>query len=364
MADQDADRSEHATQHKLNEARGKGSVARSSDVNAMAIMAALVIAVYGSGWDALRQTLRMQQQMLAGAGRLNWNADAMAAWIAQLLVGMLHILAPLFLTVAVVAVLVNLAQTGPIFSFHPLVPDLSRINPATGFKRLFSLRILYESAKSVVKLVVLSAVVYHLLRDTVPGLMGLSAMAPALYAKALIGLVGGLLVKLVATLLVIALVDLGYTRYDFAKRMRMSKRDIKDESKNREGDPRIRSRIRQLRQETLKRSKAMRQVPSSDVLITNPTHLAVALRYQHGKSGAPQVVAKGAGELARTMRELAARHQIPIVQNKLLARALFREVDYDGYVPEKLYPQVARIMVWVYSMRNLRESKSATGKVV
>jgi flagellar biosynthetic protein FlhB len=136
--------------------------------------------------------------------------------------------------------------------------------------------------------------------------------------------------------------------------MRMSKRDIKDEHKNREGDPRVRARIRELRKEMLKRSQSMRRMASADVLVTNPTRLAIALRYEHGSAAAPKVVAKGAGDLAARMRALAGRKNIPIVQNKPLARTLFREVDYDGYVPEKLYPQLAKIMVWVYAMREAR----------
>ena len=361
MADQDADLSEQATPHKLDEARKKGSVARSSDFNAMAMMTALVVVLYSNGWGALRQGLVMQQGILSRAGGRDWSVDAVAAWMGQLLLGMLHILGPLFLTLALAAVLSNLVQTGPIFSLHPLVPDLERINPAGGLKRIFSMRTLFESAKSIVKLVILASVVYMLVRDTVPGLVGLSAMEPKGYARMLLALTGSLLVKLVLTLLAIALVDLGFTRWEFAKRMRMSKRDIKDESKNREGDPRIRSRIRELRKEVLKRSKSVAKVATADVLITNPTRIAVALNYSHGKSGAPQVVAKGAGDLARKMRELASQHRVPIVQNRALARALFREVDYDGYVPEKLYPQIAKIMVWVYTMR---EAKHASGKVV
>ncbi|NRR31446.1 EscU/YscU/HrcU family type III secretion system export apparatus switch protein [Oxalobacteraceae bacterium] len=359
MADQDL--SEQATPHKLDEARKKGNVSRSNDFTAMAMMAALVLTVYGSGWDALRQTLLMQQKILARAGRQEWNVDAVATWMGQLLTGMLHILAPLFLTLAVVAVLSNLFQTGPIFSFHPLSPDLTRLSPMTGFKRVFSMRTLFESAKSIIKLAILGTVVYFLVRDSVPGLIGLSAMEPKGYARMLLALVASLLVKLVLTLLCIALIDLGFTRWEFAKRMRMSKRDVKDESKNREGDPRIRSRIRELRKEVLKRSKSVAKVSTADVLITNPTRIAVALSYSHGKSGAPQVVAKGAGDLARQMRELAGKHGVPIVQNKPLARTLFREVDYDGYVPEKLYPQIAKIMVWVYAMR---EAKRASGRVV
>jgi flagellar biosynthetic protein FlhB len=360
MSEQDSDRSEQATPHKLDEARKKGSVAKSSDMTSMAMLAALAMTIYASGWDSLRLALRAQQSVLAKAGQLDWSTGLLAHWTGALLVSALTILAPLFMALAIVAVLVNLVQTGPIFSFHPLVPDLSRINPATGFKRVFSMRTLFEGAKSVFKLVVLGSVLYVLVRDAIPGLVGLTAMEPKGYARMLVGLAGALLVKLVLVLLVIALLDLMFTRWEFAKRMRMSKRDIKDESKNREGDPRIRSRIRELRKEVLKRSKSMAKVPAADVLITNPTRIAVALSYNHGSSGAPQVVAKGAGELARAMRLLAGKHQIPIVQNKALARTLFREVDYDGYVPEKLYPQIAKIMVWVYAMRDARR---ASGKV-
>lgn len=356
MADQDSDLSEQATPYKLQEARKKGNVARSNDFTAMSMMAALVLVVYSNGWDALRQAMRMQHAMLAHATQLDWRSEAMAAWMGQLLTGMLAILGPLFLALVVTAILANLFQTGPVFSLHPLSPDLNRLNPAEGLKRVFSMRTLFEAAKSCIKLVILTTVAWFLVSDMVPGLVGLTAMNPKGYLHVLIGLCGTLLVKLVLALLVIALADFGFTRWEFAKRMRMSKRDVRDELKNRDGDPRIRARIRDLRKEMLKRSQSMAQVPKADVLITNPTRLAVALSYSHGMSGAPQVVAKGAGELARKMRELASRHQVPIVQNRALARTLFREVDYDGYVPEKLYPQIAKIMVWVYAMRNARRN--------
>lgn len=361
MAEQDADLSESATPFKLDEARKKGSVAKSNDFTAMAIMATLVVALYATGSDGLRQLLRMQRQILGRTSAGALSVDAAAAWMGQLAVDMLTILGPFLLMLAVTAVVANLFQTGPIFSFHPLKPDLSRLSPMNGLKRVFSMRTVFDTVKSLVKLAALGTLLYMLVRDAIPGLIALPSMDPKGYAGALLSLAAGLLVKLVLALLVIALLDLMFTRWEFAKKMRMSKRDVKDESKNREGDPRIRARIRELRKEVLKRSKSMAKVPSADVLITNPTHLAVALSYRHGTSGAPQVVAKGAGDLARQMRETAGRHRIPIVQNKALARALFREVDYDGYVPEKWYPQVAKIMVWVYSMR---ESQRASGKAV
>ncbi|NVE01844.1 flagellar biosynthesis protein FlhB [Massilia sp. BJB1822] len=360
MAEQDSDRSEQATPHKLEEARKKGSVARSMDFTALGIMAALVLVVYANGSAAMTALVRIQQRVLAQAGRRNWEADVIMSWLGGLLVEMLSILGPLFLTLMIAAVLVNLMQTGPIISFHPLIPDMQRLNPVAGMKRIFSIRTLFEAGKSILKLLILGTVVYFTLRGMIPGLVGLPQIDPKGYARVMLDLTASLLSKIVLTLLAIALLDFGFTRWEFAKRMRMSKRDIKDETKNREGDPRIRSRIRELRKEMLKRSRSLAKAGSADVLITNPTRLAVALSYRHGESGAPQVVAKGAGELARKMRELAARKGIPVVQNRALARTLFREVDYDAYVPEKLYPQIAKIMIWVYSMRAARRDQ---GKV-
>lgn len=361
MADQDSERSEDATPYKLEQARKQGSVAKSADFTSVAVLAALVGIVYANGWDGLRQSMRLQQSILVRVGSLDWGADGVAAWLGQILAGMLNILAPLFLVIFVAAVLVNMFQTGPIFSVKPLAPDLTRLNPATGFKRVFSMRTLYEAAKSIIKLVILGAVAYFAIRDDIAGLAVLSSIDPKAYARTLLDVTGSLLGKLVLTLLVIAVIDHSYTKWEFAKRMRMSRRDVRDEVKQREGDPRIRSRIRELRMEMLKRSKAMRSLPSADVLITNPTHLAVALRYQHGEATAPQLVAKGAGELAHKMRIAASRHNIPVVQNRTLARTLFREVDYDGFVPEKLYPQLAKIMVWVYTMR---EANRAGGRAI
>lgn len=356
MAEQDSDRSEQATPYKLQEARKKGSVARSMDLTALAMLAALLLTLYSGAWTGVGELVRMLRKSLSMASARDWQVDHVAAWLGGLLLECLLLLAPLFLALVVAALLVNLVQTGPIFSAHPLKPDLERINPVMGFKRIFSMRTLFEAGKSILKLVVLGAVVYFLIKDMVPGLVGLPGLAAKGYMRVLVELCSALLAKLVLALLVIAVLDFGFARWEFARRMRMSKRDVKDEHKNREGDPRIRSRIRELRQEMLKRSKALAKVPAADVLITNPTRIAIAVSYKHGTSAAPQVVAKGAGEMARKMRELAGRHSIPVVQNRALARALFREVDFDGFVPEKLYPQVAKIMVWVYAMRQARRA--------
>jgi len=158
---------------------------------------------------------------------------------------------------------------------------------------------------------------------------------PAAYPHVLSALIGRLLIKLLIVLVVIAAIDWLFAQRQFARQMRMSRRDIKDEHKHREGDPRIRARIRELRMKLLKRSQSMREVPDADVLITNPTRVAVALRYEHGVSPAPRVVAKGVGATAQKMRDIAFRHSVPIVQSPPLARALYRHCDDDDYVPER-----------------------------
>ncbi|HEX8611907.1 MAG TPA: EscU/YscU/HrcU family type III secretion system export apparatus switch protein [Telluria sp.] len=354
MSEQDSNRSEDATPHKLEEARKKGSVAKSPDFTAMAVLAAMTACVYATAWDGFKQTMRLQLDILAQLGRMDWQVDAVSVLLSNVAMGMLYILAPLFLALAIAAVAANVAQTGPVFTMHPLVPDLTRISPVTGFKRIFSMRTIYESVKSIIKLIVLGFITWLVIVDLIPGLVGLTGLHPKAYARIMLDLAAGLMVKLLLALLAIALIDLVFSRWEFAKRMRMSKRDVTDEHKNREGDPRIRSRIRELRQEMLKRSKALGNVAEADVLITNPTHLAVALSYKHGANSAPHVIAKGAGAVALKMRQVARRHHIPIVENKLLARTLYREVAFDNYVPEKLYPQLAKIMVWVQAMRAAR----------
>lgn len=356
---EDADRSEEATAHKLAEARKQGSVARSTDMGALAVLAALTLTLFGSGWSIAQSTARLQLRLIGAIGHGQWRADVVAVWLGQLLVAMLGLLAPLFMAVVLCAVLVGILQTGMVFTFHPLKPDLERLNPSAGLKRFFSLRILYESGKSILKLSMLCATLYWFIKGRMPGMLGLVNANPAAYMAQFLGLAGQLLVKLVCVMLVIGLLDGGFSRWDFGRRMRMSKRDIKDEAKNRDGDPRIRARLRQLRHEAARRSKGIAKVADADVLITNPTHLAVALRYRRGEDAAPEMVAKGAGEAARAMRALAVRHRVPIVQNKALARALFRAAQLDQAVPADFYPSLAKIMVWVFTMRDASRAQES-----
>lgn len=351
MADQEQNRSEAATPFKLQEARKKGMVAKSMELNSLLAVAALLLVLYGWGGQVMRRVLTISQRLLEQAHEVNFELAHLLHWLDLATIDALYALAPLFGALVAAGIVANVGQTGPIFTFFPLKPDLDRVNPVAGFKRVFTAKLLVEGLKSVLKLALFGSVLYFAVKGRLPELVRLGSASPAGYGRAMIGLVSAVIFRLACALAVVALADLLYTRWDFRNKLKMSRREVKEEVKRRDGDPRVRARIRELQRETLKRSTALGKVKDADVLITNPTHLAVAIQYVRGEMNAPQVLAKGAGELAALMRTIARKHRVMIVENKPLARALFTQAAFDGPVPEKLYPEVARLLVWVYAMR-------------
>jgi flagellar biosynthesis protein FlhB len=359
MADSDQDKSQPATPHKRREAQRRGQVAKSIEANYAAVLAALVCVCFALGPSIAMRELAIARATLLGATRTDWARDNVAHWLAQTLGAGIEAIAPLLLAICCVAIIANVAQVGGVFSFEPIKPDFTKLNPATGLKRLFSMKVVYDALRSSLKLALLTAVAWVALTHLLPVLMKLNFVDARLHAAMVLGNVAPLLVKLLFALALIAAIDVLYTRWDYSKKMRMSHRDITDEHKQKEGDPRIRQRMRQLRDELLKQARAIGTVPDADVLITNPTHLAVALSYRHGDMPAPRLLAKGSGKVAARMRAMAREHHIPIVENPLLARALYKRTKSEEFVPEDLYPQVAKILIWVYAMRQLRAKPAA-----
>ena len=355
MADQDLNRNETATPHKLLDARKRGEVAKSTDMVAALVFAAAVTYVAAQGWQMTREIFRFNQLLLSQAGRLDGNLTAMTALTGFAIKGTLATLAPFFITLMLAAIIGNLVQTGPVLSLHPLSPDFNRLNPVKGIQKIFSARTLFELLRALLKLMCLGLVAYYALKSLLSQFISLPGLSTLGTLRALIDDLASLGLKMAAMLGVIALIDVIYMRRAFAKKMRMSQREVRDEFKQREGDPRIRTRLRELQRDMRKRSAALIKTRNADVIITNPTHVAVALRYQHDEMASPQVIAKGAGMLAAVMRRIAARHHIPVIQNRLLARQLFRHVDVEQHVPTALYADVARIIVWVVAMREARQ---------
>jgi flagellar biosynthesis protein FlhB len=319
-----------------------------------------VLLAFAALMPALRGLAALLAKGLAAVPALTSDPAGAARFIGGPLRDALAVLAPLLFAVAVCAVLVGLLQSGGlVFSTAPLKPDFTRLNPAQGLKKLFSVRLLYEAFKNTLKLLALMGVTWLALRALVPDALHLLGLPGKALLFRLADTVGGLMAKLCAVLFAFMLVDLLFTRWDFLRNLKMSRREVEDEHKNREGDPRIRARQREIRLQFLKAARAVSKVPEAQVVVTNPTHVAVALRYEHGVTPAPLVVAKGAGVLARQIRRAANKAGVPIVHSPRLARALYKEVAQDAYVPEAWYPPVARILVWLRSLREARQMKAA-----
>ena len=353
MADQDLDRNEAATPHKLEKAREKGQVAKSQDVTTAVVLAVAVAWLWAQGWEGMRALFQFDRLLLAQTG--NTSLLALAVKVLGHAVAML---APFFGFVMAAAILANIVQTGPVFTFQPLAPDATRLSPANGIKRVFAMRGLFELGKSLAKLAILGGIAWLGLRAMLPQFHQVAGATALGQAHLLVQDVGSLGVKLLIGLSVIAAADYVFVVRQFNGRMRMSRRELKEEVRNREGDPRIRGRLRELRRGMLKKAQSVRRTRDASVVITNPTHYAIALQYEHGKMTAPRLVGKGVGATAAAMRQVAGRHGIPVVPSPTLARALYASLEMDHYVPAEHYAAVARIMVWILARQGARASAS------
>lgn len=353
----DLDRSEAATPHKLSEARKRGQVPKSADLVSAIVFTSAAAYLYAQGRATFDELLHLDRHLLvlsAGGSRNPTTPWWLWDLVEHSVRSAAFLLLPSLATIVMAAILANLAQTGPVLSLHPVKPDWQRINPRTGLRRVFSPRTLFDGMRALIKLAVLVTVIYHAVLALAPQFSQITGLTPLAHTRVLLSDLMSVAMKIALALCLIALFDLGYTRREYTKNMRMSRRELKDEFKNREGDPRIRSRLRELRREMLKRSLSVRRTAQADVVITNPTHVAVALRYSHGQMGAPVVLSKGVGGVAAVMRLIAVRHHIPVVRSPVLARALHAGTNVDHQIPQEFFADTARIMVWVLAMRASR----------
>ncbi|GBC93787.1 Flagellar biosynthetic protein FlhB [bacterium HR15] len=341
----DEERTEQATPRKRQEARRKGQVARSAEVNAACLFLAFILILpLVLRWGGERLLLTMQHGLIA-AGAMR-PSDAVL-WSA------LAMLTPIMGLALLVALITNLLQVGFTLSAYPLQPDLNRIDPIKGFQRLFSTRALMELFKSLLKFGIIAWVAWRTLQDEMDTLMATARM-PLPDALASIGNTlyqVGLRVGLLW--LILALLDYLYQRWEFEKSIRMSRYELKEEFRQTEGDPHVRMRQRQ-RMQQIARARMIQEVRRADVMITNPVTYAVALRYDRVRMRAPRVVAKGRGWLAQRLREEALRWHVPIVPNPPLARSLYAQVEVGQEIPSALYQAVAEVLAYVYRLRRGR----------
>ncbi|MCW7540885.1 EscU/YscU/HrcU family type III secretion system export apparatus switch protein [Aquabacterium sp. A7-Y] len=348
---QELDRNEDATGFKLEKAHRRGSIAKSAEVGFAFVLVAATACLYGLGESTLRELATLLPRAFMHASQEQLSAAGALRLVSALGSFALQAVAAILFVVWLTALVLGAAQARGVFTAEPLKPQFERINPAANFKRLFSVKTVYETARTSLKLAFMAAVVGAWGWAKVDEFLGLLALPSGGLLRQSIALLGEMLALVAVLFAMFAYVDWLFTRWEFLRQMRMSKREVKEEHKEREGDPRIKQRLRELRAEWAKRARSVKKVGEADVLLTNPTHYAVAVEYRHGEMPAPRVTAKGAGELALRMRREASRRGVPIVQNAPLARALFADVEQDRYVPEQHFGQLARILRWVYAAR-------------
>lgn len=343
MAEKEQNRSEQATPFKLEEARKQGQVAKSLDLNTMVMMWGLLglASIWGaSAWEQIGQLCR---QLFAGSADLQLDLNGGSGWLGELIVSFIALMVPVLIVGAGLAIIANFVQTGPIFTFKPLKPKGERVNPIAGFKRIYNKKMLFEAFKGLLKLLVLGGVAVAFFFALWPTLPGAESADVGIVQHWFADNAITLMFRLGLALLLIGLLDFLYSRHKYKQDMMMSRRELKEEVKRREGDPQIRAKLRELQRENLKQAASVKRVPEADVLITNPEHLAIALRYERGTMAAPVMLAKGADSWAAEMRDLARRHGIPIYQRRKLARLLFRQGQLGGPIPADSFLDVARI---------------------
>jgi len=346
------ERTETATPRRRQEARRKGQVARSAELGPALIIMAVCGVLYL--WTPLmaRETLRFARMTYSqGLNPLNpLTAGDVSALFIQMIVLALWLVGPVVGAVLIVGVAAQILQVGFLTAGDPLKPQLQRINPISGFKRIFSKRALVEFAKAILKVTIVSTIVFLNVRREIAGFAGFAEIDPVdawiMTGRTLFST--GLSVGV--ALLVLAAFDYAYQRWEFEQSIKMTKKEVKEEARQMEGDPQIRAKIRQ-RQRQIATMRMMQAVPRAEVVITNPVHVAVALEYRQQEMDAPSVAAKGAGVLAERIKSVAREHRVPVVENPALARALYETVPIGAAIPEELYQAVAEVLAFVYRLR-------------
>lgn len=348
------EKTEQATAKRLQEARLRGQVAKSMDVTTAAVILIGGIVVFILGHNLFDEVQHFAKYIFKNLGNIEINFDSIQIYYADILGLLAKILLPSLIIIFIIVLTSEISQVGLKIAtkkFKDGQQFKQIFNPFAGLKKIFfSGRSFFELIKSLMKIVILGSVVYSVLHDESENIIALIEKPFMEIGKYMTSLSLELIYKVGSVYIAIALADYFYQKYKFKKDMMMTKHEVKEEMKQSEGDPKVKGRLRALMRQRI-RGLMMKNVPSADVVITNPTHYAVALRYKQGMDAAPIVVAKGVDFLALQIREVASQHDIPIVEEPPLARAIYFNVEIDQEIPENLFKAVAQILAYVFKLR-------------
>jgi len=345
MAD-DMEKTEEPTQRRIEDARKEGNVPKSQDMSAFIVLlvGSVVLIFYLKYVTFYMEDFFRYYVSFIG---VELTKNMIFGILLKSLMYILIVLAPIVIALIIAGILANVGQFGFLFTIKPIIPNFEKINPIKGLKNLFSLKKVVEGIKITLKVFIsflVGAWLFFKFLQELPKLelMHFFEQLKWFEDKAVI-----IIFSMLGVFLVFAILDFAYQRYSYKKSLRMSKQEIKDELKQTEGNPEVKAKIRQIQREMAKK-RMMAEVPKADVVITNPTHYAVAIRYDKTKDEAPRVIAKGVDKVALKIKEIAREHNIMIVENPSLARELYKKVDIDEVIPPELYKAVAEVLAFVY----------------
>jgi flagellar biosynthesis protein FlhB len=348
--DSDAEKTEPASSKRLEDARKEGDVPRSRELATFTVLMTAGLGLWLTGSSLVGQLraamvagLSLQREQAFDANVLIWR---ISGDIAQVMLACL----PLALAIMLVAVASPLLIGGFLFSSNAFLPKFSKLNPAKGLANMVSTNALVELLKAIAKTIVVGAVAYLVVMSQKDAVMGLARESTDAGSAHMIDLLVSAFLFIVGGLGIVAAIDAPYQMWHYANKLKMTRQEVIQESKESEGNPQIKGKIRQLQREMARRRK-MADVPTADVVVTNPTHYAVALKYTDGQGGAPRVVAKGSDEVAAKIRELAKEHKVALLEAPALARALHKHAEIGDEIPEALYSAVAEVLAYVFQLR-------------
>lgn len=348
--DSDLERTEQATPQRIQKAREEGQVARSQELTTFILLLSAAAGMVFMGNHLMNDLLAIMREGMRMERELAFQPGLMFNRLSELAFEGLLALLPLLIVLMITAFFAPMLLSGWLISSKALIPDFKRINPITGFGRIFSVHGLTELVKAIAKTIVVGSVAALVVWSNTESILSLIAIP----VNSGITRAGELMILsflfMVAAMIFIVIIDVPFQLWNHAKQLRMTKEEIRKEFKESEGDPLVKGRIRSLQREAARR-RMMSAIPDADVIVTNPTHYAVALRYKGETMRAPIVVAKGVHLLAARIRELGEEHRIPILEAPPLARALYHHTDLDQEIPEKLYTAVAEVLAYVYQLK-------------
>ena len=351
------EKTEQPTSKKLTEGREKGQVAKSMEINSLVIFTSGLMILYFTNSMIGENLSKLTIKIFNSLDVLNLDFNLFRLYVKDGLWFMAFTIVPIFIGLFIAAFVAAVSQVGFKMSLKAMAPKAEKFNVLKGIKRVFfSPTSFVEVLKSLLKLAVISGAVYYVMSDLLVQSTNLIEISVSEITTFMIKAVFQLTWKIAIIYALFAAIDFIYQKYSFKKQMMMTKQEVKEEVRQTEGDPFIKSRIRKI-QHSISRSRMMQEVAKADVVITNPTHYAIALKYDLQKDAAPRVLAKGADELAKRIKEIAAEHNIPMHEDRELARALYKFCDVGDVIPEKLFKAVAQILAYVYQLRKSKKRK-------